>query len=328
MGNLKAIDKFFKWAPEAQRYLPVTWRRQVLPWWLTFDVLDVVGDYTIAGVAKPPISFRQQYFTVQQQSGVRGAALEIRALLVSPTSGSGLFSGLNHLVQFKELGEARLLMNQPVHMQTIFGTAQNPAILREPFFMFPQHVLQAFFTPASVVQTDTFRCYLGGAQFYPYGSEMQADSVGTKELNSIVDRWTERRKYVHPFWMTTDQILTVGVSASATQDIKVSEDGHFEIFTMNVYATNAVSIEISEVKTQQTLSNGKIHSFFMGTGTFPCALPTTYIVPAGSRLRVTATDLSGSGATVYLTLGGRKIYAPFKDVKAVLKDTAVEGEKA
>jgi hypothetical protein len=61
----------------------------------------------------------------------------------------------------------------------------------------------------------------------------------------------------------------------------------------------------------------------LGNANFPAIWPTGFVIPSGYRLRLTITDLSGAPNTIFFTIAGRKIYAPFKQVREVLADTQV-----
>jgi hypothetical protein len=91
-----------------------------------------------------------------------------------------------------------------------------------------------------------------------------------------------------------------------------------------VPATSMALVTISEVKTKQTLMNGQISQLNgLGDARFPTIYPTPYLIPAGYRLRINVQNLTGAPMSMWFTMFGRKIYAPFTKVDEVLNRTAV-----
>jgi hypothetical protein len=163
-----------------------------------------------------------------------------------------------------------------------------------------------------------------GAQYYAWGSQVQGDPAQKKMIVDGLRMWFERRQFVTPFWITTDTPVSLAGNASGTFSTKIGDDGHFECFDLTCVSTGDFLLSISEVKSGRTLMNGYITaSGAIGTARFPFVFPAQYMVPAGQILRFNVTDLSGTTNNIYLTIGGRKIYAPFDKVEQVLQDTAL-----
>jgi hypothetical protein len=115
--------------------------------------------------------------------------------------------------------------------------------------------------------------------------------------------------------------LGVSVPANQTVEIEalVGDEGHFECTHILRYfgadhdqSTSPFELELVNPQTRQSIMNGRIHSMFIGDAQNPQPFPAPFIIPAGQLLRFKLTDLSGSTNTVYLTLRGMKIRAPFK----------------
>lgn len=327
MSNLRNINKYIVWDQRRQQYVPHYWRKEILPSWIGFDpsgtnvtqagVLTVVG----GGGSTPPADFKQPYSSVEGLDRNFGQPFEIRSLLFADSTDGQ--AAADWTVMLREVGEVRQFMNNPVHIRTLAGSAQNPYLLREPYFFLSQHSIQAQLNKTSAGNVNV-RMFLAGAQYYPWSPEFMRRKMNESKIRGLIGRWLERRKYITPFWLTTEQTVNLGANATGTFFLKVGDDGHFEGFTLTSVQTGNFAWEISEPKTNQTLMNGlATQTNSLGDSFFPTLLPTAYFVPSGYRLRLTITDLSGAPNEIFFTMGGRKLYVPMKDIEDVKMDTAV-----
>jgi hypothetical protein len=214
-------------------------------------------------------------------------------------------------VLLKEVGEVRQFMNRACHVRTIFGTGQTPALLREPYYFLSQHNISIQCDKISGGATSA-RFYLNGNQYYPWSPEFLRKPESKAMLTAEIQRWLKRRKKVTPYWLTTDTPVSLAGNAVGEFSAKVGDDGSVELYTIAAVATGNFRIQISEVKTKQLLMNAFItQQNGIGTANFPTLLPMAYMLPAGYRLRIVIQDVSGLANNVFLTFGGRKIYAGY-----------------
>jgi hypothetical protein len=312
MALLRNVDKYIYWDNLRKSYLPQFWRREILPSWLMFNFSSVPTDNaTIPAVplSSPPFTFLQPYTSVEGLDQNLGTPFEVRSLTFADlTDGSVL---ANFTVMLKEVGEVRQFMNQPVHIRTLAGNGQTPALLREPFMFRSQHNISAQFTKVLGGAT-TARLYLEGAQYFPWSPEFMRKKESHQQLVNIISQWYKRRNFVTPFWLTTDTPVNLLANGQAEFFSKVGDDGHIEIFTFAAVATGNFDIEISEPKTKQTIMNGRItQTNGFGDANFPTLLPSAWLIPAGYRIRYLIRNLTAAPNLVFVTMGARKIYAPF-----------------
>lgn len=336
MGNLRSTDMYFK--PDASgAYRMQKWRRNILPAWLTYDLASNSGALAVAaaGTATKTVEFRQPYFSNQLLDGGFGTPLEIRSLIASSYQSPSVTPS-EYLINFYQAGEIRKLMNIPLHVDTLFGTGQLPAVLREPLFFNSMDFLQMNATKITGGATSAY-LYLSGAQYYPWAPAFLEDSVGKQKITQLLKEWKKRTQFVAPFWLspegdkpsvvvnaTTGSGLVVGANATVSAVAKIGTDAHFEALTLTGVSTGEFEFEITEAFTRQTLMNGKItKTNGVGTARFPVMFPVGYLLPAGRYLRFNITDLSGSTNNVFLTVAGRKIYAPLKKAAKVEQQTRV-----
>ncbi len=322
MATLRDIYKFIEWDPGLRIYKPVFWRRNMLPSWLSFDAADTVLPLTIPAAA-PGIGvtsvFKQTYSSVEGLDANLGTPFAVQNLMFADSTDGT--AAADFTVTLKEVGEAREFMNRPHHVRNICGVSQTPAILREPYLFISQHNIQARFEKISGGAT-TMRMYLGGAQYYPWDPNFMVRPDQKKLMTDRLRRWMNRRKYVSPYWLTTDIDANLNANQTANFRGKIGDDGHFEVYGLTAVATGNFGLSISEVKTKQTIMNGAItQTNGIGTANFPAIFFKPYLVPAGYQLNFEITDLTGAPNTVFLTLFGRKVFARIQDVRDVLRST-------
>jgi hypothetical protein len=244
-----------------------------------------------------------------------GTPIEIRSIVFEDSVDTTALA--NFTIVLTDHGERRQFMNRPIHIRTFAGTAQNPAILREPMFLSSNHKVSAYFVKIAGGAT-AIRMYLVGAQYFPWAPDLMRKPNSDTKLRQVITRWNEHKKFVHPYWATVETdtgVANLLAGATADFDIKVGAEAHFEIFTLAAVSTGNFAWALSDAKTHQSLMNGQSTlTNSLGNAQFPTMLPTAYLVPAGQRLRLNLTDLSAAPNAVYFTLVGRLIYAPFKDI--------------
>lgn len=316
------VDKFFHWDPQMQRFSPQWWRADMQPAWLYFDqpaadpfAINAAPGQTPAG------SFRVHYSSNQGADNWLGNPIEIRNLLFEDSTDGT--AAANFTVQLKQIGQTRDLTNFPIHVRTMFGTAQFPALLREPIFLPSQDVLQCNVQKIAGGATSV-RLYMGGCEYYTWSSDLLSFPEARQHFQERVRKWMNRSRYVHPYWVTTDVPITLLANGIGNFIIRPGESSQFEAFTMAVISTGNFGLEMKEVKTGTSLINGQItQTNALGNALLPTILPCKYLVPGGNYFSIRVEDLSGAPNTIYLTISGRKIYAPIKNVKEVLEDMRV-----
>ncbi len=323
---LRDIDRYVTWNADKRRYEPIYWRKEVLPSWLTYDFSDVPGGLATiaaAGTSSPLVGFKQPYASVEGLDQNLGTPFEIRNLIFEDSTDGT--ANADFTVFLRELGEARTFMNRACHVRTIFGTAQQPAVLREPYFFLSQHNIQLQFNKISGGAT-TARCYLGGAQYFPWSPEFLRFRQQKEELVKLIRKWNNRRRTVNPYWLTTDDAVLLQQAGNPGDEFettgKIGDDGAFECFTLCSISTGNYRLEISEPKTKQTIMNGQITSAAaLGDARFPTIFSIPFVIPEGFRLRFRFINLDTVNPTneIFFTMQGRKIYAPWSTMNESLK---------
>lgn len=321
MNRFRVVDNYLKQrVPNGPFELNAGWRKYVIPSFLYLDLSDVSGVYTVAASGSPSrlVSFKQPYSSAGGMDVGFGTPFEIKQLVFEDSTDGTAAAAFT--VMLRELGETRLFMNRPIHVRALFGTGQYPAKLRESYMMFSQHNIQMECVKLSGSAT-TIRPYLAGAQYFPWAMESGPEK---ETMIDILSRWRQRRKYVWPFWQTTDTEVSLTANQTLNVEAKLGEDSHFQCEAFAVISTGNFAYEICEAKTGRSLMNGQAtKNNSLGDARLPTILPVPYVVPAGYRLKFTFKDLSGSTNNVYFAMVGKRIYAPLKDVVQVQCDTEV-----
>jgi hypothetical protein len=325
--GLRTIDKYIKWNEQLKMFEPVMWRRDVLPSWITF--LDgTVVPTTIPAAPSNGIlqTMNQPYTSLEGMDKGLGTPFEIRSLMASgdPTDLPDPWAAMNYTVRIKEVGESREFMNAPIHVKCMFGDGQRPFMLREPFMFLSEHNLSFQLTKVAggAVTTSLFGA---GAQYFPWSPGLVQNKV-KPDMTGLLRKWVNRRRYVTPFFNTTDNpvVLPGTYGASVNANIKFGDDGQFEAFGHTVVSTGNFGLIINETKTKQTLMNNIISQVNgIGDARFPTIYPQPYLIPAGFRLNMQFFNLTAAPNTIYFCFFGRRIFAPISQVQEVIRDSAV-----
>lgn len=205
----------------------------------------------------------------------------------------------------------RELMNRPIHIRAIAGSAQQPALIYEPLFVKSRETIYVQLNKLTAGTSNIF-FYMPGMLYDP-----QSAIPNQKEIEDYVKKRTEFRKYVYTYWQTTEQDVTLtGNSVQNEYDIMMGEN--FEAFNMTAISTGAFAFKLTDVRSGQELMNGKVTNVNgVGNAQNPFKFNTSYLILKGTRLRFTFDDLSGSTNTIYIAMQGRRINAPVADFKEV-----------
>lgn len=111
-----------------------------------------------------------------------------------------------------------------------------------------------------------------------------------------------------PFDYVYDVNLTGGQQL-LDQTVSVDTDSDFELRAVLVStSTDAFAVRWSDGQGYYTSSGQIVSSAFQGLQPFPCF--PSLIIPAGGRIGVDITDLSGNPNTIQLLFRGVKVYTP------------------
>ncbi len=205
----------------------------------------------------------------------------------------------------------RELMNRPIHIRAIAGTAQQPALIYEPLFVKSRETIYVQLQKLTGGTASIF-FYMPGLLYDP-----QSAIPNQKEIEDYVKKRTEFRKYVYPYWQTTetDVVLT---SNSTNNEFDIMMGENFEAFNITAVSTGNFAFKLTDVRSGQELMNGKVtQTNGMGNAQNPFKFNASYLILAGTRLRYSFDDLSGSTNTIYIAMQGRRINAPVADFKEV-----------
>src|SRR3990167_832349 len=289
----------------------------MVPGWLGFDkgITDGALNIPLSTGAPARTIFRQTSWGQGGRNADLGSPFEARNLLFRvPPDATALAAWTADLT---EVASQRRMMNQPIHIRNLAGTAQEPAILREPIWFESNFALQMVAKKIAGAAVDV-RMFLGGVNYYPW-DQVENDPSGSAQIRENILSWRERRKYIIPYWLTTDtpnQPVALTGNGSASAIGKIGDDAQFEAYSLCVVSTGAFTMTIQEVRSKQYLMNGPISSqAAWGTARLPTFFPVPYLIPRGAKLQFNFVDLSGSTNNIYVTLAGRSIYAEIRDAQ-------------
>ncbi len=315
MFEPNAVDPYLFINP-ASRHIEPNWMwRDVLPFWLGPNpALYPTAKITLTTGIPVAVPYKLPHSSIGLDQSV-GTPLQINQIIQLPPP-PGTFG--NFTVMVADMGDQRQYMNYPIHVDTFAGSGQLSARLTEDLFLPTRHQLLVTFNQISGEASDN-QLFFAGKYFDPWSTNLQNKPHARKDMHDLINRLLERRKYVTPYWLTTENgVVAVPANQTVEVDTLIGDEGHLECshIMRNLIdggiTGGAFELELINPQTRQSLMNGKIHSQFIGDAHNPQPFPAPFLVPAGQILRFRITDLSGSTNNVYLTLRGERIRAPFK----------------
>ena len=259
-----------------------------------------------SGVTSGPI-----VFTVGQDGPFEGAYLTCHR---RATVGFAE-SFQNTLVDIYDEGAKRNLMNQPIHIDCLFGktiaapagtVGIGPHLLAESLYLNPQRTLTMRFNNngGGVGVSLDYWPAIHGTRYYSYANP-------SRELAVAVEKRAARARVSSPFWLTTDMGIAAQPAASlANYQTTVTADGHFEWWKTTYVADQDFLLSFIDRRNGRSMSNNPIYCRAgMGTASFPFILPEHTLLQANSQLQLVVQNLAAAATlTAYITLCGRRIY--------------------
>lgn len=335
MREVNAVDKYIRINPRTRLFEPNWMYRDILPYALGPDPSRYANGVISVGATVPvTVPYKLPHSSLGYDDQV-GTPLQINQIVFT---NSGNPTAHNMLVSLADMGDQRQYMNYPIHSETFAGSGQLSARLTEDLFLPTRHqLLLTLLGDGTLDIPASVQFYFWGKYYDTFSSNLQTYPEDHAAMIKLINQKLERRKYVTPYWLTTPPSTGryAGVLVPANQTIEidalVGDEGHFECshILRNFGNTDGVptvapfELELINPQTRQSIMNGRIHSQFIGNAYNPQPFPAPFIIPAGQLLRFKITDLSGADNTVYLTLRGMKIRAPFKSRAEVDKEFGV-----
>lgn len=195
------------------------------------------------------------------------------------------------------------LMNAPIHIQTIFGSAAQPYILPEALYLHDRNGFSISYSDISG-SANVIRLNFISAQY--------TKQLYDTRIERIQGRMRLRERETYPYWYTfNNSFATLAGNGSATESIRINNTGHFLLTHISGLSTGAYSLDILDAtKGASILDDSGFSSYqvpnelFVANGNFPYRFEQGLFFEAGSKITIPMTDLSGSENQVNLTLGG------------------------
>lgn len=325
------VDPYIRFNKQTGLFEPVQWLAQVMPFWLYADAQFTSGAQVVnaAGTVTPPFIYKLPHASIsldQSQGNSLGNPLLINQIVFEDSTDTTALA--NFTVMLKDMGDQTQFMNQPIHIRNFAGTGQLAAGLSEPLFMPTRHNMVATFDKISGGAVN-MRMFFLGQIHYTWATALMHYPLDKAIMMARVNKYLERRKYIYPFWLTSETPVVCAANQTVEVDALIGDDGHFEATDiLKVATSDQFEVEMFNPLTKQTYMNGPIQgSGAIGNAQNPQPLPVPIIIPAGQRLRFKFKDLSGSQNRIAICLRGRKLRSKlveWNDVKAALADLAIK----
>lgn len=321
------VDRYIRYNAKTKFFEPTWWRRDVLPFWLFPDEQYYSTGYITINASPndtPPVVYKLPHASLEMDRGL-GNPLRITDFVFEDST--DLTATAAWTVFLKDMGDQLNYMNAPIHVRTFAGTSQLPGHCFEPLLLPSRHALMM--TPDKLAgAAATVRLYMVGELYCSWSPNLERYPIDRQIMEAVINKHLERRKYIQPFWLTTDDGgVLLPASQTVEVDATIGDDGHFEGSHIMGISTDDYEVTIFNPLTRQTIVNGAIHSDMIGDARNPQPFPATFVVPAGETIRFRIKNLTADLNKVYLTVRGRKIRAPLRDIEQVKRDMAVNEPK-
>ena len=220
-------------------------------------------------------------------------------------------------VQITDVAWRRRLMNQPVLANHVFGgrliaDGIQPFRALESILLESQQTMIFNFFNWSNDAPSNFRMALEGRKF-------QASAMLNKKVTNHIDASRIRKRYLQPYWLTSNQDITVPAGGTVDAFFQNSRDNYNMLFRLMATAitTGAAgdtqevfAFQIFDAVTERPLQNTPV-TMTTGTGTsaFPFNLTTPICMDPATILRIRITNLITDQPTeIYLTFNGVAAY--------------------
>jgi hypothetical protein len=206
----------------------------------------------------------------------------------------------------------RVFMNRPILANHVFGTPLNPFFLLESILLESQQVMALQFFNNSTLGSSNFRLQFEARKF-------QAAAMLKNQVTQEIARLRKRKLYLNPFWLTSEQAITLPAGGSSVAFFRNSRDYFLVLnYIMAQAITTGVagdtqevfSFQLFDAKTDRPLMNQPV-TMNTGTGTsaFPYVLPAPLLVEPVNAIRAQFTNLITDAPTeVFFTFHGVGIF--------------------
>ena len=259
------------------------------------------GTYTIASI---------QSNTAATLTGVAGAAVGAVWTFTVPII-AAVQNNLACLIE--DSGHRRLLMNAPVPVLHMFGTAQKPGFLRESLLLEVDQTMRmqlynySAAGPGSLAPQFEFR-------------KWQIESLKRPDVGVFIEALRQRKTYLQPYWLTLDNgYVDVAAGGSTTAFFTITGDITVVLFDALGHAISTGQAgDVQEMFSTQIFGPRQQWQFQSqpftlntgwGTASNPMRLPTPITAEPGSQIKIVIQNLITDQPTrVFLTFHGVAFY--------------------
>ncbi len=216
-------------------------------------------------------------------------------------------------VEINDTAWQRMLMNRPVIVNHVFGSARKPLFLRETSLLETNQTLRFKFFNNSMSGPGSFALSTEAVKY-------QTEAAKRQDVQAFITKERKRKTWFQPYWLTLDDgFVTIPANQQATKFLTCTGDITLVLFYVyGQVLTNGASgntqekvqIELFDDKTGRAMQN---QPFTLNTGCGtpenPFILPTPWIVEPQSQIKARFTSLiTDQPVDVFLTFHGAAFY--------------------
>ncbi len=195
------------------------------------------------------------------------------------------------------------ISNVPLHIDTFTGPGGQMYPLPEGCYVDEDRAMAADFTDLTGSGTNARICGVGAKY-----SQLQNDP----SLARVKERLKASEFLSTPqFYGINDGKAVLTAYQALSFVLEIDGANNFELHQLSAVSTGTFSLNITDMSKGESLINAPNNgnyplpaTLFVGDGSYPYRFHEPILVFAGQNLLIDLVDTSGSGNTIYLTLGG------------------------
>jgi hypothetical protein len=260
------------------------------------------------------------------------AISEVYALVGEQDAGVNPDVAARMTCQITDVAFRRRLMNRDIPVTHVFGgggvngsggiPGYLPFFLRETMLLEAQQTQLIDFINNSTLGSTSFRFAYETRKF-------QAVSLSRQQVSDYINQERFRKTLLNPYWLTTDQPVTLNPGASQDIFFTNTKSTYFVAFgAIATFVLNAgvptgdtvegFTVDWFDAKTERPLQNQSVaRSCCMGSAGLPMQFPTALVFEPNTRMRMRLNSLVGVVTQdVFITLIGVNSYTldnPFEN---------------
>ena len=199
------------------------------------------------------------------------------------------------------------LMNNPCHIDTIFGQGGNMYGLPEALYLDETRSLSIAYTDLANSGNNAVQAAFSASKY--------GNVVDDPTLARIKQRLKNNEYMSMPMWLTFDQgSVTLASLANGNYTMQVPNNFNFEVHQISFVSTGTFSYNVTQLESGESLINAPSNTSYAvpnllqcGTNKYPYRLSEPWLIFGGQTLQFFLCDTSAASNTIWITICGKMV---------------------